>query len=335
MMGLGLITSEEEYWKRHRKMVQPIFYKEQMAAVIKLMIDSTDERVARWKNILMDSGFVEVKAEMIDHSVAIIMRSLFGNDADSYIADFKKNIAIEYEFVMKRNRTLLLIPVWFPTFKNYRFKKARKKLDDIIYEMIDKRKGKATNDILSMLLSAKDEEGLGMADSEIRDELLTMFIAGHDTTAFSLSFTLYLLAKHTAVQQKLKEEVNSVLKGGAITFEKLKGMSFLKAVINESLRMYPSVWTLARQAIAEDEIGGYKIPKNSFMFLRRRVQQTTVFIQYIINFFQQSTTITIRQMIITLIIMQLPRQCWLCSIPILLSVSAYCSTLFHCQLFFI
>lgn len=169
-------------------------------------------------------------------------------------------------------RPTLPVPLWVPTPSNLRFKAARRRLDAVVYQIIERRR-KTLNpapDLLSMLMAARDEEtGEAMSDTQLRDEVITLLLAGHETTAITLTWALYVLTREPAVEARLYEEVVSVLRGASPTVEDLRRLPYTRMVIEETMRLYPPAWGLPREAIHEDEIGGYFIPGRSLVALNQ------------------------------------------------------------------
>ncbi len=268
VLGQGLLSSEGEYWRRQRKLVQPAFYKEQVTGVMHLMEAAIDRMAEVWKEKRALGQPVEATTSMIDLSLAIIARALMGESADQYLVQVNRLLKGAYAFIMQRNRALLPIPLHIPTPSNRAFNSLMQELNTLVYQLIAERKNRPdAGDILTMLLHSRDEAGEGMTDEQIRDEFLTMFIAGYDTTAYALSWTLYNLAIYPEIQTKVKDELAALAASGIPLHQQWTRAAYLKDVIQESMRLFPSVWIIGRQALEADVIGGYAIPKGAHMFL--------------------------------------------------------------------
>jgi cytochrome P450 len=182
-------------------------------------------------------------------------------DADAV----RESVSTLRDHVNYRMLHVLSFPERVPTPRNGRFRRALNRVDRIVYRMIDdRRSGRVhADDLLGMLLEARDEQGRGMCDEQLRDEVMTVFLAGHETTANALAWTLYLIARHPLVEERLRDEVDRVLGGRTPALPDLAGLPYVKMVLEEGLRLYPPAWAFGRQAIAEDEIGGYRIEKGA------------------------------------------------------------------------
>jgi len=199
---------------------------------------------------------------MMRLTLQIVAKTLFDADVDREA----RKVGHALEAIMELNsdfRKLILTPKWLPTPRNIRATIATRRLDKIIYRFIEERRvsGKDTGDLLSMLLAARDDDGSRMTDRQLRDEAITIFLAGHETTANALSWTWMLLAQNPAVEAKLHAELDAVLAGRTPALEDLPSLRYTGQVITESLRLYPPAWGMARIAIEDVEIGGYPIPK--------------------------------------------------------------------------
>jgi cytochrome P450 len=268
LLGEGLLTSEPPLHRRQRRLAQPAFHKQRVGAYASLMVDYTLrlER-ERWE----DGRTLDVAREMMHLTLAIVGRTLFGteteDEAEEVRAALSASMASFARFMMPFAELLGRLPL--PA--NRRFEQARARLDRIIYRIIEERRasGEDRGDLLSMLLKAQDEEGdgTGMSDEQLRDEAMTIFLAGHETTANALSWTWYLLAQHPEAEAKLHEELDEVLAGRPPTAEDLPRLRYTEMVFAESMRLYPPAWILGRRALEDYEVGGYLIPRDSLVIL--------------------------------------------------------------------
>jgi cytochrome P450 len=276
-LGRGLLTAEGDYHKRQRKLVQPAFHSQRIQAYAETMVEYTDRLLESWC-----SGETRDLAEdMRTVTMTIVAKSLFDADRDTMAGTVERvgraieeiqdlsNIAFKAPF---------LVPEWLPVSSNRRTKAARAILDETINMIIARRRTTAaqsangrikdTGDLLSMLLLAQDEAGGTMTDAQVRDELVTLFIAGHETTSNALVWTWYLLSQDPEVEAQLHSEVDKVLNGRLPTLADLSNLPYTLMVIKEAMRLYPPAWVLnGRQAIADTTIGGYAIPHNSVIFI--------------------------------------------------------------------
>jgi cytochrome P450 len=267
----GLFTSDGELWKRQRRLIQPAFHKDRIASFAPVMIDATRELVDRWAPLAAAGTELDVGEEMMRLTLTIVGRTLLGVD----LADSASEVGQALTYVLRdlSARTTSVLDYYLgteiPTPKNVRMKRALAVLDRIVGGAIAERRknpGERT-DLLSILMRVRDDEsGQGMPDSLLRDEVLTMVLAGHETTANALTWTFYLLSRHPEVERRVVQELATVLAGRAPTFEDVARLPYLRAVIDESMRLYPPVWMLSRAAIQDDVLSGYTIKAGSFVF---------------------------------------------------------------------
>jgi cytochrome P450 len=224
------------------------------------MVQYAERLVETWKN----GEQRDIHVEMMGLTLQIVGKTLFGVEVTGEVQE----VGHALEALMELNsdfRRLMLVPGWMPTLTNIRAELAIRRLDKIIYKIIRERRasGEDRGDLLSMLLRAQDEDGSHMTDTQLRDEALTIFLAGHETTAVTLSWTWWLLAQHPEVEAKLHAELDLVLNGRTPTLDDLPSLRYTDRVITESMRLYPPAWGMARVAVEDTEIAGYKIRKGS------------------------------------------------------------------------
>ncbi len=258
LFGNGLLTSEGDFWLRQRRLAQPAFHRARIASYADTMVRYAQRLLGEWKG----GETRDIHAEMMRLTLQIVAKTLFDADVDREA----RQVGHALEAIMELNsdfRKLILTPSWLPTPRNIRAAIATRRLDKIIFRFIEQRRasGKDTGDLLSMLLAAQDEDGSRMTDRQLRDEAMTIFLAGHETTANALSWTWLLLAQNPAVEAKLHAELAAVLGGSAPSLDDLANLRYTGHVITESMRLYPPAWGMARVAIEDAEIGGYPIPK--------------------------------------------------------------------------
>jgi cytochrome P450 len=268
LFGNGLLTSEGDFWLRQRRLAQPAFHRARIAAYAETMVRFAERILEGWR----DGESRDVHAEMMRLTLQIVSKTLFDADVDADVQEVNRAL----EAIMEHNsdfRRLILTPSWLPTLRNIRAALATRRLNKIIYRIIGQRRAEGRNagDLLSMLLHAQDEDGSRMTDRQLRDEVITLFLAGHETTALSLSWTWWLLAQHPQVEAKLHAELDATLGGRTPALEDLPKLRCLDHVVTESMRLYPPAWGMARLAIEDAEIGGYKIRKGSGVSLSQWV----------------------------------------------------------------
>ena len=269
-IGNGLLTSEGEFWKRQRRLIQPTFHRARVAAYGQQMVDATTRMLDTWQT----GQTRDVHAEMMALTLDIVSQALFSADVKGEAQTVGKAIHATLEFFASR-RALLPIPENWPTPRNRRNRQAAATLNQIVYRIIAARKGDRTDrgDLLSMLLAAQDDDGSRMTDQQLRDEVMTLFLAGHETTASALSWALYLVARHPDVAALLKSEAQTVLGNRTPTVDDLPNLRYAEMVISETLRLYPSAWRIGREAVQDCEFGGYRIPAGSVIGIAPYVVQ--------------------------------------------------------------
>lgn len=258
LFGNGLLTSEGEFWLRQRRLAQPAFHRGRVASYADTMTRFASRMASEWSN----GEECDIHAEMMRLTLSIVAKTLFDADVDREA----KRVGHALEAIMQLNsdfRKLILTPTWLPTPRKIHATIATAKLNRIIYRFIEERRasGVDNGDLLSMLLAARDDDGSRMTDRQLRDEAITIFLAGHETTANALSWTWMLLAQNPHVESKLHEELDRVLGARTPTLDDLPNLRYTSFVITESLRLYPPAWGMARVAIEDVEIAGYPIPK--------------------------------------------------------------------------
>jgi cytochrome P450 len=258
LFGNGLLTSEGDFWLRQRRLAQPAFHRTRIASYAETMVRFAERLMSDWK----DGEERDIHVEMMRLTLQIVAKTLFDADVDGEA----QQVGRALEAIMELNsdfRKLILMPPWLPTPRNIKASIATRRLDKIIFRFIEQRRtsGKDSGDLLSMLLAAQDEDGSRMNDQQLRDEAMTIFLAGHETTANALSWTWLLLAQNPACEEKLHAELATVLGGRTPALEDLPNLRYVGHVISESMRLYPPAWGMARVAIEDLEIGGYPIPK--------------------------------------------------------------------------
>lgn len=265
VLGEGLLTSDGGHWLRQRRLAQPAFHKKRLESLSRYMSEETEDMLERWHQLKAKKKGIDITQEMMNVTMKIAARSLFGSDVSGRASNVSQSVTAANEWVTTKIRNPFYPPTWVPIKLNNRLKKALKELDSAVYGMIEDRRksGEQRDDLLGMLMEAKDEDtGETMTDEQLRDEVITLFIAGHETTANGLAWLYYLLAQKPEVVRKLKAEAKEVLQGRNATFEDLPRLTYTDKVIKEGLRMYPPAWVVGRKALEADTIAGYHVPKD-------------------------------------------------------------------------
>jgi cytochrome P450 len=268
LLGKGLVTSDGELWKRQRKLIGPAFHQPQIEIYSQVVGATTLKLVEAWKERIQKSAekstTLDLHEEMVSLTLTIVVRSLFGSEIDRHIKPVSEALNSILKALHPKMNRLIDLPLWVPTSENRRMKRNMATIDRVIEELIDAREknpSETHKDLLSSLLAQP------MSRRQLRDEIITLFIAGHETTANVLSWTFYLLSKHPEHIQTISNEWKKVAGSGEVQFEQLFALPHLKKVVQESMRLYSPVWMMSRQALADDVVGGHKIKKGSVVLL--------------------------------------------------------------------
>jgi cytochrome P450 len=264
VVGNGLLVNEGDSWRRQRRLLQPAFHHRQLQSYATVMTAAIEQAAATWK-----PGEVRnVHEDMMAVTLNIVARTLFGADVSADASHIGQIIS---ELMEQFGRILGLAaryqpPAWVPTRTNRQFQASARKVDQVILQIIDARRKQSdanSDDLLSLLIRARDEDGSSMTDAQVRDEAVTLFLAGHETTALALTYSLYLLATHPKCQDRLAGELAQVLGGRTPGLADLESLKYTDAVVLEAMRLYPPAWVMARQALTDVEIGGYRFGKGA------------------------------------------------------------------------
>jgi len=263
VVGNGLLLSEGDTWRRQRRLVQPAFHHQQLQSYATLMVGAIERAMAGWR----DGEVRDVHADMMAVTLDIVAESLFGTDVSAAASDIGRIIG---ELMEEFGKVLGLKarfqpPAWVPTPTNLRLRRTKGRIDALILGIIEARKQsqEARDDLLSLLIRARDEGGGQMTDDQVRDEAIILFLAGHETTALALTYALHLLATHPDAQARLADELGRVLGGRSPGLADLDKLAFTEAVVLESMRLYPPAWGIARECTTPVEIAGFAFPKGS------------------------------------------------------------------------
>jgi cytochrome P450 len=260
LTGDGLLVSEGDAWRRQHQMALPAFRREQIEGYAGFMVDHTQRLLAEWR----DGQTRDIHADMARLALAIVAQALFSTNVDAVADEIGRHLHVGMQFYA-HPISLLPFALSLPLPLVRRYRRGVERLNRIIYGIIRQRR-RATEphtDLLSRLLAARDEAGRPMTDEQIRNELMTLFLAGHETTALTLTYTFYLLANHPQAESRLWAEVDEVLGSRAPTPADLPRLRYTGWVVNESMRLYPPAWSIGREALADCEIGGYPVPRGT------------------------------------------------------------------------
>ncbi len=269
LFGNGLVVNEGESWRRQRRLMQPAFAHRRVAALVPLMADVVEKRLAGWEAAADTGSPIEIGKEMMGLTLSIIAKTMFSlsiGERDLEVMAKAFNTALEH---MTLRMFTYFLPEWAPLPGKWACRRAVATLEGMVYRIIRERRasGDEPDDLLSMLLSARDEAGEGMTDREIRDEVMTTLFGGYEATADALSWIWYLLDQHPAVDAGLRGEIAGVVGGRAPQFEDLPRLTYTAQVVQEAMRLFPPFWFYTRTAREEDEIGGHRIPAGSLVLL--------------------------------------------------------------------
>ncbi|CAN5434361.1 cytochrome P450 [soil metagenome] len=261
VLGEGLLSSEGDFWRRQRRLAQPAFHRDRIRAYGDIMVRHTTRLAKRWQ----DGEVRDVHKDMMRLTLEIVAEALFGASVGDHAEAVGESLEAILAIVSDSMRLFFPILSDLPTPKKRRFDRAIATLDKIIYGFIEQRRTSNAegDDLLSMLLHAQDEDGTRMSDKQLRDECMTLFLAGHETTALNLSWTWFLLARNPLAEAKLARELREVLGDRVPTFADVPNLKYTGHVIAESLRMYPPAWSLGRETREDLELGGYQVRRGS------------------------------------------------------------------------
>ena len=270
LFGKGLATNEGDSWRRQRRLLQPAFHRERIAAYGATMAKQAQDHVASWP----EGETVDLHALTMRLALEVVSKVLFGADVGDKATDVGERLEVLMRyFASQANFVQRLLPRKLQTPGQRRFRRAVADLDRIVFDLIAERRRseKDGGDLLSTLIAARDDDDAQMTDKQLRDEVMTLFLAGHETTALALSWTFGLLAEHPAIEERLVEELQDVLGDRPPEVTDVPRLAYTKRVLMESMRLYPPAWILARQALRDVEIGGYTIPAKAFVTLSQWV----------------------------------------------------------------
>jgi cytochrome P450 len=265
IFGQGLLTSEGEIWQRQRRLAAPAFSTARLSRYGEIMAQHAEEMVQRWPS----GEAIDVHREVMELTLRIAAKTLFDANTPSDVAEIHDGFEDVLVEISARFRRPFRIPDGIPTPGNLRYRRGLKRIDKLVARIIEDRQRSPGDrgDLLSILMAARDDAGHPMSHQQVRDEAVTLLLAGHETTALTLSWTWHLLARHPAADGKLTEEIQEVLNGRLPTPEDLPRLRWAEYVVNEALRLYPPAYAIGREAVADCEIGGYAVPAGTTIFV--------------------------------------------------------------------
>ena len=269
-LGEGLLTSEGEYHRRQRRLAQPAFHKQRIRGYGEVMVDYAVRTRDGWR----PGQHIEMSQEMMNVTLAIAGKTLLDADVESEAAEIGKSITELMAMFERVTTPFIRFLAKLPLPGNLRFRRAARRLDETMYRLIRERRASMLDrgDLLSMLLMAQDEEGTGgMTDQQVRDEAMTIFLAGHETTANALTWTWYQISQHPGVEQRLHAEIDSVIGRRLPTVDDFPNLRYTERVMAESMRLFPPAWTVGRQALRDFTLGDFKITAGSIILMSQWV----------------------------------------------------------------
>ncbi|MDH4073220.1 MAG: cytochrome P450, partial [Gammaproteobacteria bacterium] len=264
LLGNGLIVSDGETWRRSRRMIQPAFTRQNIHRLIQVMVECAEERVRRWTPVAESGGTLDITQEMSDFALELILRCIFGTDYERSILSRGEN---PFAFLSRDSE------------RNLRIVMQVRETHELILEVVKQRRARSTDgdfDFLSMYLKATDRDGWGFSDSELLDELVTLIVAGYETSAGTLNWAWFLLAGHAEAESALLAEAGTLMtEPASIDQEVLTSMVYTQQLLEETLRLYPPVWLFSRRALEDDCFPEYDVPAGTDIYLSPYILQRT------------------------------------------------------------
>ena len=259
VLGNGLVTSEGEFWHRQRKLIQPVFLKARVQSYAPIMGDLTERMLDSWTS----GKTVRINNEFGTLTSRIALKTLFDLDDDGDRERFNDTLRLSFDLMSARLRRIFKLPLWVPTPETLCLKRSISELERKVEGFIASARSRQDtgDDLLSRLMLAQDEDGARMSYRQLREEVMTLYLAGHETTALTLTWTWYLLAQHRRVEEKLVSEWRQVLAGRSPTADQLQQLPYTAAVIAEAMRLFPPVYVIGREATRDLELGGYRVKR--------------------------------------------------------------------------
>ncbi len=263
-LGEGLLTSEGALWQRQRKMTQPSFQSQQVSSFVGAMTENALGMLRRWEQHAAQGETFDVVPDFMRLTLNIAAQVLFTANLEADAESIRRTLEIGRDYSVERAWQLFPPPLSWPTRRNREYRAALAHIHSIIDRIVAERRSASerVNDLLTMLMEARDENGAPMSDKQLRDELVTLLTAGHETTTLALAWTCYLIGTRPEVMERMAAEA-AFLDGRAPAYEDLMKLRYSRMVVEESMRLYPPVWTMSRTAVNDDEIGGHFIPAGS------------------------------------------------------------------------
>lgn len=265
LLGEGLLTSEGDFWRKQRKLIQPGFHRERLSSFVHIYADLGQELVDKW-NQVEDGADVDVSKDFMVTTLNIVSRSMFSTDVADAMEVVNREFDYANERLIERIKNPFPMPLWMPLPNTVREKNSYESIKNVVAEIIEKRRSsnQKYDDLLAMLMEIEDADtGEKMSNQQIQDEVITIFLAGHETTAVALTWLAHCLDENPEVIEGLLEEEKKVLNGRVPTIDDLRSLEYTRMVIDETLRLYPPAWIIGRHSLGSDKLGAYDIPKDT------------------------------------------------------------------------
>ena len=268
LTGMSILIENGARWQHNRRLMQPAFTPGRMLSFLPLIVAEAEAARERWRSSAESGAPLDVASEMMRVTYRVVEGALFSTRTEAGIGELEQAIGATLEFLYGGVRRGFHLPAFLPTASNLRFRRALTLLDQRVQEIIDDHRRTPRDDLLGRLMLATDEQGgRRLDDRELRDEVITLLIAGHETTANALTWLWYLLAEHPAAAERVRQELGDVLGGRAPSAADLPRLAFTSMVVQETMRLYTPIWAIVRRAVHDHELGGYRIPAGSRVVL--------------------------------------------------------------------
>jgi cytochrome P450 len=270
-LGDGLLTAEGDVWRASMAMMRPAFHRDRIHAYGEVMTEYTDRMIDGWT----DGEDRDIGSDMVGLTLEVVAKTLFDADVHDGAPVVRDAMLVLQEVMVDHIHMPIPVPKWWPSAKNRRKVEAIEAIEAIVRDVIAERRASQRDhgDLLSMIVFAKGEDGAGMADREVRDQAMTLFFAGHETSSHALTWAWYLLSRHPHVVERMREELDAVVGERAPTVDDLKSLPYLEQVVKESLRILPSVWVFMKEPIEDTQLGGFHVPKGAQIMISPYVTQ--------------------------------------------------------------
>ena len=268
LLGNGLPLIDGDFWLRERRMLQPAFHRERLEKLIDAVTTVIDTFMQDWAEKARQNQTLDLDDEMMRLTLTVIIKSMFSSPIEDKIPALSHAFHVASKFMLWRSQQMVQMPLSLPLPRHIEYNRALNVLNDTIYPLIADARKHPKDDLLGMMLEMRDADtGEGLSDKQARDEVVTIFFAGHETTAATMAWGFYLLSQHPEVEERMRDELKSVLNGRAPTFADLPKLVYMQQVLNEILRLYPAAYLFAREAVVDDVLDGYRIPANTLIFI--------------------------------------------------------------------